>query len=88
LETYILPALPQALAQRGTGLANLVGDISMTNMNGDNGQCATVIDPLSFEGSPKAWFEMSLADAQTAKLKFLGTPVEDTPWQLTKSADQ
>jgi hypothetical protein len=60
---------------------NLTGDISMANMNGDNGQSTTVIDPpspqhamkisgvkvggktLSFEGSPKARFEMSLAGA-------------------------
>jgi hypothetical protein len=85
---------------------DLTGDISLANMNGDNGQCTTVIDPpspqhamkisgvkvegktLSFQGSPKARFEMSLAGAQTAKLKFLGTPVEDTPWQLTRSPDQ
>jgi hypothetical protein len=42
---------------------------------------------FSFQGSPTARFEMSLVDAQTARLKFLGTPVEDTPWQLVKSAD-
>jgi hypothetical protein len=85
---------------------DLTGDISMANMNGDNGQCATVIDlpspqhamkisgaklegkTLSFQGSPKARFQMSLTGAQTAKLKFLGTRVEDTPWRLTRSADQ
>src|ERR1700735_111239 len=78
---------------------DLTGDISMAHMNGDNGQCTTVIDPpspqhamkisgvkvegktLSFQGSPRARFEVSLAGARTAKLKFLGTPVEDTPWQ-------
>jgi hypothetical protein len=42
---------------------------------------------FSFQGSPKARFEMSLVDAQTARLKFLGTPVEETPWELVKSAD-
>ena len=84
---------------------DLVGDISIANMQGGNGQCAKVIDPpspqhamkiddakvegniFSFQGSPKARFEMSLVDAQTARLKFLGTPVEETPWQLVKSAD-
>ena len=83
----------------------LAGDISIANMNGGNGQCATVIDPptpehamkidgakvqgniLSFQGSPKARFEMSLVGGQTARLKFLGTPVEDTPWKLVKSGD-
>ena len=81
---------------------DLVGDISIANMHGDNGQCASVIDPpspqhamkissaklegktLSFDGSPNARFQMSLDGTQTAKLKFLGTPVEDTPWQITK----
>lgn len=43
---------------------------------------------FSFQGSPKARFEMSLVDAQTARLKFLGTPVEETPWELVKSADR
>jgi hypothetical protein len=84
---------------------DLVGDISIANMQGGNGQCANVIDPpspqhamkingakvesniFSFQGSPKARFEMSLVGAQTATLKFLGTPAEDTPWQLVKSAD-
>jgi hypothetical protein len=42
---------------------------------------------FSFQGSPKARFEMSLVDTQTARLKFLGTPVEDTPWKLVKSGD-
>jgi hypothetical protein len=83
----------------------LAGDISIANMNGGNGQCATVMDPptpehamkiagakvqgniFSFQGSPKARFEMSLVGNQTARLKFLNTPVEDTPWQLVKSAE-
>jgi hypothetical protein len=39
---------------------------------------------LSFQGSPTAQFEMSLEGAAGARLKFLGTPVEDTPWQLTR----
>ena len=42
---------------------------------------------FSFQGSQKARFEMSLVGAQTARLKFLNTPVEDTPWQLVKSAE-
>jgi hypothetical protein len=42
---------------------------------------------FSFQGSPKARFEMSLVGAQAARLKFLGTPVEDTPWKLVKSVD-
>jgi hypothetical protein len=83
----------------------LAGDITIANMQGGNGQCATVIDPpspdhamkidgarvrgnvFSFQGSQKARFEMSLAGTQTARLKFLGTPVEDAPWKLVKSAD-
>jgi hypothetical protein len=40
---------------------------------------------LSFLGSEKAQFEMSLSGGQTARLKFLNTPGE--PWQLVKSAD-
>jgi len=85
---------------------DLVGDISIANMQGDgNGQCAKVNDPpspqhamkidgakvegnvFSFQGSPKARFEMSLVDTQTARLKFLGTPIEEAPSQLVKSAD-
>ncbi|MGA2156942.1 MAG: hypothetical protein ABSH37_21230 [Bryobacteraceae bacterium] len=81
---------------------DVTGNIAIANMNGDAGQCVSVIDPpspehamkigdaklegktLSFQGSPNARFQMSLDGTQTAKLKFLGTPVEDTPWQLTK----
>ena len=84
---------------------DLVGDISIANMHGENGQCVKVIDPptpqhamkiigaklegnvLSFQGSEKARFEMSLVSAESARLKLLKTPVEDTPWQLVKSAD-
>src|ERR1700730_6111840 len=40
---------------------------------------------LSFRGSEKAQFEMSLSGGQTARLKLLNTPGE--PWQLVKSAD-
>lgn len=43
---------------------------------------------FSFQGSQKARFEMSLAGTETARLKFMNTPVEDTPWQLVKSPDQ
>jgi hypothetical protein len=85
--------------------SDLVGDISLANMSGENGRCAKVIDPpspqhamkvtgarlegttLSFQGSSNARFEMSLAGARTAKLIFVGTPVEELPWLLTKSAD-
>ena len=82
---------------------DLMGDISIANMHGEDGQCEAIIDApspqhalkisgarveggiLSFQGSEKARFEMSLSGAQTAKLKFLNTPVEDKPWQLLKS---
>ncbi len=43
---------------------------------------------FSFQGSQKARFETSLAGTETARLKFMNTPVEDTPWQLVKSPDQ
>jgi hypothetical protein len=83
----------------------LAGDVSIANMNGEEGQCSAVLDPpspehamkirrariegkiLSFQGSPNARFEMSLENAQSARLKLLGTPVEDNPWRLAKSAD-
>jgi hypothetical protein len=96
---------PFVILTIGVSGGALAGDISIANMQGGNGQCATVTDPptaehamkidgakvqgntLSFQGSPKARFEMSLVDTQTARLKFLGTPVEDTPWKLVKSGD-
>jgi hypothetical protein len=40
---------------------------------------------LSFQAPPQARFEMSLEGDQTAKLKLLGTPVEDSPWELKRS---
>jgi len=40
---------------------------------------------LAFKGSPRAQFEMTLVGADGARLKFLNTPVEDTPWQLKRS---
>lgn len=41
---------------------------------------------LTFEGSAKAHFEMSLKSSSNASLKFFGTPAETSPWQLKKSA--
>jgi hypothetical protein len=85
---------------------DLVGDISIANMSGDNGQCVAVTDPpspehamkisgatlagpiLSFRASSHAQFTMALDDAKTAKLRFLGTPVEDSPWRLTKTSGE
>jgi hypothetical protein len=42
---------------------------------------------LRFVGAQKLRFEMSLDGAQTATLKLIGTPVEETPWQLKRSAE-
>jgi len=85
---------------------DLVGDISIANMTGDNGQCVAVTDLpspehamkisgakvtdaiLSFHASSHAQFRMALDDAKTAKLKFLGTPVENSPWRLTRIANE
>lgn len=83
--------------------AGLGGTIRLANMQGEDGQCATVVDPpspehamkisdvqlrgkvLGFKGSEHAEFEMSLAGEESARLKFLGTPVEDKPWELKKA---
>jgi len=40
---------------------------------------------LGFRGSANAEFEMTLAGADRARLKFMGTPVEDNPWELKKA---
>jgi hypothetical protein len=39
---------------------------------------------LAFKGRQGAEFEMTV-DAPNAKLKFLGTPVENNPWQLRRA---
>jgi hypothetical protein len=85
---------------------SLVGEISLANMKGEDGQCAHVINPpspehakkiggpkvknktLSFSGSSSMQFEMSLDGTLGAKLRLLGTPVENRPWRLRKAADQ
>jgi hypothetical protein len=40
---------------------------------------------LRFKGTRSAEFEMDIVDTQVARLKFLGTPVENNPWELKKS---
>ena len=83
----------------------LVGEISLANMKGEDGQCAHVINPpspehakrisgakvknktLSFNGSSSMQFEMLLDGTEGARLRLLGTPVEDAPWRLRKAAD-
>jgi hypothetical protein len=42
---------------------------------------------VSFRTASSMEFEMALEDAQAAKVRFLGTPVEDRPWRLARSAD-
>jgi len=39
---------------------------------------------LAFKGKQGTRFEMGVVDAQRARLKFLGTPVEDNPWELKR----
>jgi hypothetical protein len=88
------------LNQSGTDIG---GTVSLANMQGEDGQCATVVDPpsgehamkvrdaqlrgtvLAFKGSQHAGFEMSLAGTEGVRLKFLGTPVEDKPWELKRA---
>lgn len=88
------------LSQNG---ADIGGTVSLANMQGDEGQCATVVDPpspehamkirdaqlrgtvLAFKGSQHAEFEMTIAGTESARLKFLRTPVEDQPWELKKT---
>jgi len=87
------------LNQNGAGIE---GTVSLANMQGEGGQCATVVNPpseehamkvsdaqlrgtaLAFKGSPRAEFEMTIAGSEGARLKFLGTPVEDKPWELKR----
>ena len=40
---------------------------------------------LAFKGNQRAQFEMTLVGANGARLKFLDTPVENIPWELTRS---
>lgn len=40
---------------------------------------------LAFKGSQRAEFEMTLVGTEGARLKFLGTPVEDKPWELKRA---
>ena len=40
---------------------------------------------LAFKGRGGAEFEMTIAGAEGARLKFLGTPVEESPWELKRS---
>ena len=40
---------------------------------------------LAFNGNQRAQFEMTLVGANGARLKFLDTPVEYTPWELSRS---
>jgi len=40
---------------------------------------------LAFKGSQRVEFEMTLVSAEEARLKFLGTPVEDKPWELKRA---
>lgn len=39
---------------------------------------------LTFNGSANAKFEMTTAGPNSARLKFLGTPVEENPWTLER----
>jgi hypothetical protein len=39
---------------------------------------------LVFKGSQGAQFDMTLVGSDGARLKFLDTPVEDTPWKLVR----
>jgi len=70
---------------------------------GDDGACATVVDPpserhaltvtdaklngsvLTFRGSKRMEFEMSVEAGDNAALKFIGTASEDNPWKLKRT---
>jgi hypothetical protein len=39
---------------------------------------------LAFKGSGRTAFEMSVVSDEDARLKFLGTPVENHPWKLKR----
>ena len=40
---------------------------------------------LTFKGSKRMEFEMSVQAADNARLKFIGTAVEDNPWKLKRT---
>jgi hypothetical protein len=40
---------------------------------------------LAFKGGEHAQFEMTITGPDSAKLKFIGTPVEKQPWELKRS---
>jgi hypothetical protein len=40
---------------------------------------------LAFKAGEHAQFEMTITSPDSAKLKFLGTPVEKQPWELKRS---
>lgn len=40
---------------------------------------------LAFRGSQRAAFEMTVVGTESARLKFVDTPVENNPWQLTRA---
>jgi hypothetical protein len=83
--------------------ADIGGTVSIANIRGEAGQCATVVNPpspehamkisdaqvqgtvLAFKASQRAEFQMTLVGAESALLKFLGTPLEDKPWELKKA---
>jgi len=87
------------LSRNGTDIG---GTVSLADISGTEGQCATVVNPpsaehsmkisegklqgavLAFKGSERARFEMEIIGDGRARLKFLGTPVEDRPWELNK----
>lgn len=87
------------LSRNGTDIG---GTVSLADIRGAEGQCATVVNPpsaehsmqvseaklqggvLAFKGSERAQFEMEIVGDGRARLKFLGTPVEDKPWELKK----
>lgn len=75
-------------------LANMKGDEGQCEMVVDlpsPDQAMKITDAqlkakvLVFKGSGRMQFEMSLVGADGAQLKFLGTPVENNPWKLTRS---
>jgi hypothetical protein len=84
--------------------ASLEGTIRLANMRGgDDGACATVVDPpsekhaltftdtklsgltITFKGSTRTEFEMSVQTADNARLKFIGTASGDNPWKLERT---
>lgn len=84
--------------------AGLEGTIRLANVRGgDDGDCATVVDPLSekhaltvtdaklsgstltFKGSKRMEFEMSVQAGDNARLKFIGKASEDNPWKLKRT---